>query len=398
MPQTPGGGTGGDPQQARQLRQALAQAGYNVPLSWIETQMENGLTAAQIIQRAQQRFEQEGGGGSNPGALEDFLGAAGGSGGSGGSGSSGGSGGGGASGPDPAMLRANYVEILRRWGLTPSQSGLENLVAHAINAEWSTTQFIQAVRKTKAYHQMFPGIRWREGMTEGEYNRLYGAYREQAGNIGFKLNRTQFGILVRKQVTASEFKLRVEALDRIKTYRPLLQEFEEVLKARGLLRNAAGKNRQLTMKELYRFVIKQGDPRWEQIWQESVVRQGLEDAGLKIGGKGSDFTRKELLKLISQVDTPRTEVENLSLADFQKLATNIQEVYPLSQLYGKGVTKKDLAVLALGGKGAPRIAERVQEILAQRNLEAEDKAAPQLIQTQKGSTLNLGGLSGQQTY
>ena len=387
------------------LYNALKDAGYPVTLAWVQNQYKQGKTSDQIFAIVQAKYPNVGGGGGGGGgssALNDFLNSidggssGGGSGGSGGGGSSGSGGSAGLTAEQKSMLRANYLEVLRRWGLGPGQAGLGNLVDHAVNSEWSTTQFIQALRKTKAYHQTFPGIRWREGMTEGEYIRMYGAYRELSGNIGFKLQRAQFGVLLRKGVTASEFKVRIDALDRIKTYRPLLNEFEEVLKARGLLRTAAGKNKQLTMRELFRFVTKQGDPRWESLWQESVVRQGLEDAGLKIG-RGGDFTRKEILKLIRQVDTPQRGVENLTLQDFQKLAENIQEVMPLSQLYGKGVTKQDLAVLALGGKGAPKIAERVQEILAQRNLSNEEKAAPQLVQTQKGSQLNYGGLAGEST-
>ena len=398
MPQIEGGGTGGDPNQAQQLWRALRQAGYNVTIGWVENQMENGLTAQQIAQRAQQQFG-GGGGGGNPGALNDFLDGLSGSGGSSGSGSSGGSGGSGGSGPtgpDRGMLRANYVEVLRRWGLAPAVGGLGNLVEHAITAEWSTTEFMQAVRKTKAYKERFVGIRWREGMTEGQYNVLYGRYREAAGDVGRGLSRAQFGILLQKGVDASEWGLRVQAIDRIKRNRALFNEFEQVLAARGLLRNAAGKNRQLTMSELYNFVIKRGDPQWERIWEESVVRTGIESAGLKIGKRG-DFTRKELLRLINQIDSPRTEVENLGIQDFQKLASTIQEVFPLSKLYGMGVTKKDLAVLSLGGKGADKIAARVDEILATRNLSNEGQAQAPILQKQGGGTsLAYGGLSGEE--
>ena len=396
MPQTPGGGTGGDPNQAKLIKNALANAGIDVPLSWIEAQMSAGMKASEIVALAQNKFGGSGGGGGGGGSLGDVLdGIVSGSGGSSGGSSSGGSSGSsGSSEPTAAQkaaMHSNYVEILRRWGIQIGQGGLENLVQHAVNSEWSTTQFMQAVRKTKAYKQEFVGLRWRDGMTEAEYMRLYGQYRELAGNAGRKLTKQQFGSLLQKGVTGAEFKLRVDALDRMNKQQGLFNAFEQVLKARGIIKP----KQQLSKGELYKFITRRGDPAWERVWQEAVVTQGFKSAGISVG-KGGDFSRRELLGLINQVDTSKSEVENLTTADFQKLATMIQEKLPLSKLYGMGVTKQDLAVLALGGKGAVQIAERVQQIDAQFNLSKEDKVQAQFVQTgPKKTSLAYGGLAGE---
>jgi hypothetical protein len=250
---------------------------------------------------------------------------------------------------------------------------------------------MQAVRKTKSYKQAFVGIQWKTGMTEAEYMRLYGQYRELAGNAGRKLTKQQFGSLLQKGVTGSEFKLRVDALDRMNHQQGLFNAFEQVLKARGIIKP----KQELSKNELYKFITRRGDPLWERVWQEAVVTQGFKSAGISVG-KGGDFTRKELIGLINQVDTSKSEVENLTTADFQKLATMIQEKLPLSQLYGKGVTKQDLAVLALGGRGAVEIAQRVQEIDAEFNLSKEEKAHAQFMQTGPNKTsLSYGGLAGE---
>jgi hypothetical protein len=396
MPQTPGGGTGGDPNQAKLIQKALANAGITVSLSWIEAQMEGGMKASEIVSLAQQKFGGSDGSGGGGGSLEDVLdGIFSGGSGSSGSGSSGSSSSGSSepTAAQKAAMHSNYIEILRRWGLQPGQGGLENLIQHAISSEWTTTQFMQAVRKTKPYKQAFVGIRWKEGMTEAEYMRLYGQYRELAGNAGRGLNKQQFGSLLQKGVTGAEFKLRVDALDRMSKQAGLFNAFEQVLKARGLIKP----NAQLSKGELYKFITRRGDPAWERVWQEAVVTQGFRSAGITVGkGGGNDFSRKELLGLINQVDTSKSEVENLTTADFQKLATMIQEKLPLSQLYGKGVTKQDLAVLALGGRGAVEIAQRVQEIDAQFNLSKEEKANAQFVQTGPNKTsLSYGGIAGE---
>lgn len=397
MPQTPGGGTGGDPTQAQNLVRALRQAGYNVTLDWVTRQMEAGLTAQQIVARAQRQFGGDGGGGGGAPSLEDILGDAG-IGGGGSGGSSGG--GGGSSGPSAEdlakqrrMLRANYSEILRRWGLSPNDGGLGNLIDHAVGAEWSTTEFMQAIRRTKAYKRQFAGIRWREGMTEGEYIRLYGRARETAKDFGRGLSRQQFGIMLKKGIELNEFEVRLKFFERVQRSPGLKAAVEATLRASGGL----GPKEKFTIGDLYRLATRKGDPRWERIIEESVVRQGFQSAGLTIGRKG-DFTRKEMLRLINQVEGGGAgDVEALTLQDFQKLATTIQEVMPLSQLYGMGVTKHDLAVLSLGGRGADKIAQRVDEILATRNLQNEAPAQPQLQQKQGGgTTLGYGGLSGEE--
>ena len=49
--------------------------------------------------------------------------------------------------------------------------------------------------------------------------------------------------------------------------------------------------------------------------------------------------------------------------DFKKMGALISDVIPKGDLYGAGITKRDIVGLMLEGKNAPEIATRVQRVL-----------------------------------
>lgn len=310
----------------------------------------------------------------------------------GGSGSGSGGGGGGASGPDPAVLRSNYMEILRSWGIPADDVG--NLVDSAVSNEWSTLQFMQAVRRTKAYKQNFSGIASQPGMSEGSYLAQYRQYKALAQDIGKKLTRQQFGALLKGGVDYKEWNFRVQGVQRVQQNQAVFKWYRQELIKSGELKKGQG----LPFKKMWEITTKLNSVDFERVYERAWLQGNLQKIGFdltKAGGR--DISRKRLLSLIRQYEsgTPGAEVEAFGAQQFQELAEQIRTTIPASQLYGYGISKADLLEMKLGGRRAASIAERAQRALNQAKAESEDKVTAQLVQTEKGTTMLGGGLSSE---
>ena len=152
-----------------------------------------------------------------------------------------------------------------------------------------------------------------------------------------------------------------------------LEEFRQVLVSRGQLKP----NQELPAKEVKKLVIGKGSPQWTAVWNQASVASGLEQIGVSVG-RGGDMSHKELLRLLRAPISELKPGETVNL-DFAQLAQTASQALPASRLYGMGVTKKDLVKMALGGKGADKIAERVQLAIGTAQATAsEQRVNPQL--------------------
>src|SRR3990167_9186742 len=149
-----------------------------------------------------------------------------------------------------ARLRASYREILRRWGFRPNKN-LLNLMERGLRSQWSTTQFTDMLRQTPEYHQQFRGIRWRQGMTEGQYLSTYSQYKARAQDIGEKLSKKEFARALRQGKSFDEFSATIEAINSIEAYAPFWTQFQQVLELRGV----AVPGQKLTKAELVKFAM-----------------------------------------------------------------------------------------------------------------------------------------------
>jgi hypothetical protein len=258
-----------------------------------------------------------------------------------------------------AAAEATYAAMVRTWGIELSPR-LEHLIHQAATSGWNSAQFTRALRGTKEYHIQFPGIQWRQGMSEATYNSQYNAYRMKAQDAGYKLTREGFAHALKKGIDGAEWSLRVSAVKQIKANAPLLENFREELVDRGLMKP----NEKLPPKELYKFVTGRGSQVWSSIWNEASVETGLEGIGVTVGkGADSDLTRKELLGLlrgpISKLD-PGSTVD----VDYANLAATMSKVLPASQLYRAGLTKKMLVQEALGDPKAAGVRDTITRVLA----------------------------------
>jgi hypothetical protein len=391
MPQGPGGAGGQNlPGVQASFINAVMEAkgfkSYNAAKNWVYNQINQGKTIDQIAKAAGLNAGATGPDGGPP----VFTGGGGGSGGSGGSGSV---------GPDPAALRAAYVGILHSWGIPAGK--VAGLVNQAVNGNWTSSQFVNHLRLTKAYNQAFHGINSQPGLTESSYLALFRQFKAKAQDIGHGLSRNMFGTLLKNGVDYQEWSYRVKAEELIDKNGPLFNWYERELRRRGDLKA----NEQLKRKDLWDIVTKQNSKKFESIYQTAYLSANLQKIGFDLfagakGGPGKDITRKDILKLINQFETGGMgqEVENLRAEDFAQLAEQIRTTIPASQLYGYGLKKRDLLELKLGGPNAQRIAATAKSALRQAEAATQDRSASQLVQTEKGTKLLTGGLSGDEGY
>lgn len=257
-------------------------------------------------------------------------------------------------------------------------------MSQGLKQQWSTTNFIQHLRETRAYKDAFPGIQWQDGMSEAEYLSTFRQFDGLAKDIGRPLERAEFGVLLKKGVDLTEFKARTLAQGRIDKNRALFKNFEAVLKRKGILKP----KERMTNQDLNDFVRGKGSKAWEAVWQEASFETGLESIGIRIAGGTnraraafSDLDRKEFIRFIRRVESGGAEVEDLTGQNFNELAAQVDAVMPASRLAGFGLSKTDIIEMQLGGPRAANIARTVRAALAAQEGFRRGEATP--IQNQQ---------------
>lgn len=318
------------------------------------------------------------GAGAGPGATAPSTSGSG----SSGSGSSGsGSGSSGLSAKDLRQQQLNaeagFMSYLRSWGMEVTPK-LKRLITSAAKGNWNSQAFLIAVRGTEEYKQAFPGIQWRRGMSEATYNAQFDSYADRARDAGYKLTREGFAHVIKKGIDPQEWGLRVSAVKQVRANKDLLENFRQFLVDNGQLKP----NEQLNAKDVYKLATGRGSPAWTNLWNTASVETGLEGIGFTVG-HGGDLTRDQLGTMLKGPISKLGAGESLDM-DFAALAKTAAEALPASRLYKSGITKKDLVTMALGGKNAAKIAQRVELAIGT----ARATASEQMVNPQ----LNQGGM------
>lgn len=290
-----------------------------------------------------------------------------------------------------------FREVLRRWGI-PVSKNMDNLIQKAVKQGWNTTLFVDRLRHTPDYHEKFVGIRYNEGMTEATYNAEYKSYRDQAKLVGENLSRKTFARALKNGVKGQEFQARVQAVDSMTTWSPMLEQFKQTLADNGLVDKAA----HVTQGNLMKMVMGLGPKKWEDLWQQTVVEVNLERiAGVTVGtppkgwgtndpnkfGGGSPqasvdqdwmhVSKQDMLTIINQVEStsPGTEVESITGQQWRDIGARMRQFK--GQFLAKyGITAKDLLEMELGGPRAAVIADKSQKILAEQDAYNQPRATP----------------------
>jgi hypothetical protein len=282
-----------------------------------------------------------------------------------------------------ANAQAAFTSYLRAWGMVVTPK-LKKLIETAAKGQWNSQAFLIAVRGTEEYKQKFPGIQWRNGMSEASYNAQYDSFADRALDSGYRLTREGFAHILKKGIDSQEWSLRVQAVQQVKANRDLLENFRQFLVDNGQLKP----REELSPKEVYKLATGRGSPAWVNLWNTASVETGLEGIGFTVG-RNADLTREELRHLLKGPISKLGPGESLDM-DYASLAQTAAEALPASRLYKSGITKKDLVTMALGGKNAAAIATRVQlAINTARATASEQRANPQLNQ----GGMQMGGMN-----
>lgn len=271
----------------------------------------------------------------------------------------------------------------------PVTKNLLNLIERAVVGGWSSTVFLDRIRHTPEYAQKYPGIQWKDGMTEGSYLSTFNQYKSYAQAAGVQFGRLDFAKALKRGVSPQEFSARVDAIKSIDRWGPMWQYFSEALAARGL----APPNG-LSKKQLADFVMKLGPKQWEKVYDETFISAGLERvAGIQIGEapkgwSGSEdgtssaaytIARGDILDIIKQVESLTMGAFDPAKLDFAKIGSDLRQFKP-DYLAKYNITTKDILEMELGGPRASAIAERAQRVLATQKAFTEPRATPQSSQ------------------
>ncbi len=264
-------------------------------------------------------------------------------------------------------------------------------LAHlAAKKHWATATFLYYVRKTDWYKAYFHGKP--ETMSEGEYNNMVLNYQRLGNQIGEHIDRSQAAYLIENNISTTEFRDRVSAIQKIDNNKQTMDAFVKTLKARGIIPRTA------TVKDadLYRFVMRRGPDEWYKVWDEAQVRMAAAEAGYEIG---HNITRQQVIGLAHQLQGSGPggmSIEEIEKG-FQDLATATRALLPQARAVGVHISRKELQQLAFGGPLRAQAQAKALSIQAQfKSATAGATAVPQLVQTQEGARL-LGGFEGLST-
>lgn len=287
------------------------------------------------------------------------------------------------SGPTPEQIRnaeASFTNILVGWGI-PVDKTLEAFVKQAVKSQWSGAEFLRQFRLTKAYALRFPGIMRQDGsmrMTEAQYISGYNSARDYAATLGRSLSPEAYGAAIKGGNSPSEIRAKLSAEDILRSNAQVFGEFSDYLVARGIVSPKG-----LSKDDLRQFVMGQGPKALEQEWQTAYSAAQLANVGVDVGKKnaGADVSYKTLSHLESRFEAlnPGQQVENLGQSFYNQILESAKAI-DVGKLYSIGITKKDLLVLAFGGKNVSAVAEKVSRALDTYHAAQDPRANPQLTQ------------------
>jgi len=271
--------------------------------------------------------------------------------------------------------------MVRRWGLPPSKN-LLNLIEKAVMQGWNSSLFLDRLRHTPEYAQKYPGIQWKDGMTEGTYISTFNQYKNLAAQSGVQFTRVDFAKALKRGVSPQEFSDRVSAIKSIDRWGPMWQTFSDVLAARGL---APPKG--LSKQDLANFVMRLGPKAWEKVYDETFLTAGLERvAGLQVGKSGIPgqdtpyaITRGDMLDIVNQVESLSGGTFDPAKLDYAKIGADLRKFKP-EYLARYGLTPRDILEVEVGGPRAADIAVKAQRIIDTQTAATQPQAVPQYAQ------------------
>ena len=281
---------------------------------------------------------------------------------------------------------ANFNSYLVSYGI-PTTPEMQNLVQQAIKNEWNEAMFLEELRGSQEYRDRFPGIFDKDGtlkMTEGEYinaEKQYGAYASQ---FGINMGQKRMAYLFRNDVTPEEFADRGEAFSRLNRNKDLYGAFKRELVQAGVAKPGDVN----TNKELFKFVMGEGNKAWYDLWQDAVTRNAAVTAGITFGKNQAKYTalRQGVIEKISSMGLSEAEMAQ----KFLEVEGILSDVLPTTEAGLYGVNKKDAVKAAFGGKGSSKARDQIERAVTTADAFSDSRAAAAVYSDDQGNTVTQG--------
>lgn len=261
-------------------------------------------------------------------------------------------------GPTVKDYVASAQNMAAGWGI-PWSDNLMALAQQGFNRSWTTERFINELRKTPDYRQAFPGIYNPDGtlkMSEAQYQANVNQYQSYASQAGVNLSEQQIGWLIRNDVLPSEYADRAPALGQLQRNPQLYQAF-----AKELVRNGVAKPGEVTKGELAKFIMGQGNRQWMELWNDTVTRNSAINAGVTFSKNSDKYLAANpgLIERISNKGLSESQLEE----GWQTYARYMLDTFDLAKYQGVGLTRKDVAAAAFGGRGSAAVRQKIERVM-----------------------------------
>jgi hypothetical protein len=260
---------------------------------------------------------------------------------------------------------AAYVNLLSGYGI-PTTPNIQALIAQGVRLDWDTYAFLNALRQTPEYAREFAGIMKNDGtmrMSEEQYLANKDQYEGYAQRYGINMGPQRMAWLFGHDVDPDEFADKAQALNQLNRNKGMYDAFKRELVQAGIAKpsDVDGK------KELFKFVMGEGNKEWYDLMQDASTRYQAQQAGLTFAaGKKRLYTHlgQAVIERISGKDL----TDDQMAAGFAEVEETLRKVLPLSEAKLYGVSKGDAVAAAFGGKGRSKALGDIER--AQRTNEA----------------------------
>lgn len=265
--------------------------------------------------------------------------------------------------PEPTYKRRDISKLFRKHNIQGHHAGeFQNIIDKANRQGWTHEQFVHQVTNSRAFDERFPGIKDKQNgglkMSPAEWDAQAEVYQQQARTFNVRLNHKQMGMLIDANVSPQEATDRLTAINRFKEYEPALKQFIQALESRGQKVPAKLK----TTDGLINFILGQGPHDFYRIWEEATIGTAAFQAGFESSSPMEKWLRKNTAGRMSEQELQQK---------FTAMAQHMEKTMPLAKIFGKRLTKRDLAVLEFGGKtksgkSQADVSRLVESILAEQ--------------------------------
>jgi len=243
------------------------------------------------------------------------------------------------------------------------------MVKEAVLNDWTEMEFWAHIKESPAFERNFPGIMYPGGkmrMSPTDYLRARWEYKQAAGQYGLRINNEQFGQVIGGGMSIDEFEDRLTAVQQVKENHQAWTEF-----ARWAGVGKAGP------KDALDFMLGTADTKFYAAWEKAQLGLAAQQAGIGIGGEGSaqDHLTKKDVKYLAKMNPGFDVNSETGKAQLQLLAKQMMTTMPQSQLYGFGLSKRDLLVAVAGGKNQDAVLQKIARLKATVAVTQKEKRA-----------------------